>query len=262
MAGPRLAVPRPRLRRLKFEEEVSVVDHLDELRTRLLVSIGSLVVAFAFAFWQHGEILELLNRQLPDTVGQPTTLGVTEPFMIALQVSLYTAFLIALPIVFYQVYAFVVPAFREEHQGALWPMLIFVPSLFTAGAAFGYFLVVPAAIEFLQNFDNELYDNQLQAIKYYPFVVKLMVALGVVFEVPAAILMLTRVGIVDYRFLARNRKYAVLISAVVAALMPGQDPGTMVLILLPLLVLYEISIQLSRIFAPRRATVGDALADL
>lgn len=259
MPGPRLRPPRPsRLKRIGFEEEVSVVDHLDELRQRLIVSIGSLVVAFAFAFWQRQWVIEKLNEQLPESVGQPATLGVGEPFQIALSVSLYTACVIALPIVFYQIYAFVVPAFDEQHQGSLWPMLVFVPFLFTVGAAFGYFVIAPAAIGFLQDFDAQYYDNQLQAAKYYPFVVKLMVAMGVIFEVPAAVLMLTRIGIVDHRMLARNRKYAVLISAVLAAVLPGQDPGTMVLILIPLLVLYEISIQLSRIAGRGRTRLWDA----
>ena len=128
-----------------------------------------------------------------------------------------------------------------------------MPALFVAGTAFGYFVIVHAAIGFLQDFDAERYDNQLQAARYYPFVAKLMVAMGVIFEVPAAILMLTRIGIIDHHFLARNRKYAVLISAVIAALLPGGDPSTMILILLPLLVLYEISVVLSRLAARKAA---------
>lgn len=257
MPGPRVAVPRPKLRRMQFEEEASVVDHLDELRKRLIVSVVALVGAFAFSFWQHEWILDLMDEKLPASVGEQTsTLGVGEAFQIALSVSLYSSFIIALPIVFYQLYAFVIPAFRDEHQGSLWPMLVFVPALFVAGTAFGYFVIVPAAIGFLQDFDAERYDNQLQAARYYPFVAKLMVAMGVIFEVPAAILMLTRIGIVDHHFLARNRKYAVLISAVIAAALPGGDPGTMILILLPLLVLYEISVVLARV-AARKAPLGE-----
>jgi sec-independent protein translocase protein TatC len=243
---------------MEFEEEVSIVDHLDELRTRLIVSVVALVAAFAVSFWQHDRILDVMDRQLPDSVGdQTTTLGVGEAFQIALSVSLYSSFIIALPIIFYQLYAFVIPAFNDDHQGSLWPMLVFVPALFVAGTAFGYFIIVPAAIGFLQDFDAERYDNQLQAVRYYPFVAKLMVAMGVIFEVPAAILMLTRIGIIDHHFLARNRKYAVLISAVIAALLPGGDPSTMILILLPLLVLYELSVLLARV-AARRAPAEDA----
>jgi sec-independent protein translocase protein TatC len=118
---------------MEFEEEVSIVDHLDELRTRLIVSVVAVVAAFAVSFWQHDRILDLMDRQLPESVGdQTTTLGVGEAFQIALSVSLYSSFIIALPIIFYQLYAFVIPAFNDDHQGSLWPMLVFVPALFVA----------------------------------------------------------------------------------------------------------------------------------
>jgi sec-independent protein translocase protein TatC len=251
-----------RLRRLRHEEEVPVVEHLDELRTRLIISLSTVGVAFLLCLWQHEAIIEVLNRQLPANIQQPTTLDVTEPFRIALTVSLWSALLLALPVLFYQLYAFVIPAVDEDHERTLWPVLIFVPALFLAGAAFGYFAVVPAALNFLTGFDSELYNEQVRAGSYYPFVVQTMVALGCVFEMPAAILALTRVGVVSSQLLRANRKYAIFMLALVAAALPGGDPVTMMLILAPLLVLYELSVVLSRLVERRSEdTVGDALGD-
>ena len=251
-----------RLRRLGHDEEVSVVDHLDELRQRIIVSLVTLGAAAAFTFWQHARIIELLNRQLPSSVSQPTTLDVGEPFRIALTVSVWSALLIALPVLFYQLYAFVVPAFGDDYQRSLWPLLVVVPALFIAGAVFAYLVVVPAAVGFLVSFDSDLYNNQVRAGSYYPFVVQLMLALGIVFELPAATLLLTRLGVVSSRLLRRNRRYAIVVCAVVAAALPGTDPVSMLVELLPLLLLFEISIVVARVAERRSASVGDVLGDV
>ena len=179
-------------RRLDFGQELSLVDHLDELRNRLFVCLGALAVGFGIAFWRRGDILELINRQLPDSIGTPITFGVAEAFTTSLMVSVYAGFILAFPVLVYQVYAFVIPAFSEKTVRSVWPVMIFVPALFLAGASFGYFLLLPNAADFLLNFDAEYYDTTVRAKDWYKFAITVVTTMGLVFEMPAIVMALTR----------------------------------------------------------------------
>jgi sec-independent protein translocase protein TatC len=246
-----------RLRRLDPGEEVTLVEHLHELRNRLFVAIAALAVAFAFCFWQRTVILDALNRQLPVIKGHhilPATFAVSERFTIALQIAAYGAFLIALPVVFYQLYAYVMPAFGEGLPRRVWLMAAIVPLLFFAGVAFGYYIVLPAAMKFLLGFDANQYNTDiLRASSYYSFAAMILAAMGLIFEMPAAVMVLTAAGVLSSGYMRRNRRYAIVILTIVAAALPGVDPISMLLELLPLLVLYEISIWLARLIEVRRA---------
>jgi len=244
------------LRRLDYGEEVDLVDHLDELRKRLFVSLATLGVGFAVAFWLHGDIIRLLNDQLPVVDGKPVVpivLAVGEQFMLAVMVSFYAALILALPVLFYQLYAFVIPAFSKDTARVLWPVMIFVPLLFVAGVVFAYEVVLPASVSFLLNFDSDLYNTQVRARDYYGFACMVMAAMGIIFEMPAAVLVLTRLRILSSALMRKNRKYAVVLCAVVAAALPSVDPLTMLLELVPLLVLYEISIWVAKLVEGRNA---------
>jgi sec-independent protein translocase protein TatC len=243
---------RIRLRRLGHQEEVSVVDHLDELRNRLLVSLICLGVAFAVAFWRHQDLIRLLLHPVPGKI-EPRLLvtGVGEQFAIAVKLSFWAAVIVALPVLFYQLYAYIVPALAPETQRHLRPLLLLVPSLFIAGVVFCYFLVIPPASRFLLTFDANLYTVLPRAQDWFEFCIVLMIVLGLIFEMPAAVLMLARLGIVTSALMRRYRRHAIVINAVVAAALPGVDPVTTVLELIPLLVLYELSILLARIAEPR-----------
>jgi sec-independent protein translocase protein TatC len=245
-------------RRLSSGEEITLVEHLDELRNRLFVCIAAVTVGFALAFWRHADILRLLNDQLPHHIHKPITLGVSEPFTIAVTVSLYAGLFLALPVVFYQLYAFVIPAFAPHAGRKALPILIFVPALFTAGVAFGYFVVLPAAVSFLLGFDASSYQIEVRAKDYYTFAMLILAAMGIIFEMPAAILALSRLGIVSSRMLRKNRRYAIFILTVVAAALPGVDPVSMLLELVPLLVLFELSVWLARLSEGRRARAADS----
>jgi sec-independent protein translocase protein TatC len=254
---------RLRTRRLEHEEEVTVVEHLDELRNRLFIALISLGVAFSVAFWRHTDIIELLLRQIPKANDgreiELVVLAVGEQFKIAVTISFWAAVLVALPVLFYQLYAYVVPAFNPDFNARSWPVLILVPALFVCGAVFAYVVVIPAAADFLLKFDSELYIVQPRALDWYEFCVTMMLAVGLIFEMPAAVLLLTRAGIVNSRLMRRNRRYAIIALAVVAAALPGIDPVTMLMELAPLLVLYELSIFLSQAVERRMDEPADDL---
>jgi sec-independent protein translocase protein TatC len=227
---------------------MSLVDHLDELRARLVTCLAVFGVALALCFWQNHLLLEIANAPLPKGHEQLLTLGITEPFSTTLTVSAYAAIILALPFVLYELYAFLLPAFSKQQKGMILPLLAMIPVLFIAGVAFGYFLVLPAAAKFLLNFNDSQFNVQVQAKQYYSFFAMTVLACGIVFQVPVGILAVTRLGIVRVEQLTKNRRYAYLVCAVVAAALPGVDPVSMLLEMAPLVVLYEISIVLAKVF--------------
>jgi sec-independent protein translocase protein TatC len=249
-------------KRLEHGEEVSLVDHLTELRQRLVVAFIALGVGFAVAFWRNSDILDLFNRQLPIDPHThrhilPTTLSVSEPFTNSMIISAYAGLLLALPIVFYQLYAFVIPAFSDKTTKQVWPVLVIVPLLFIAGVVFGYEIVLPRAVHFLLGFNADQYNVQVRASSYYSFACMILAAMGVIFEMPAAVAALSRAGILTARMMRKNRRYAIVVLAAIAALLPGVDPVSMLLEFLPLLVLYEASIWVARLMEVRRGRAAE-----
>jgi sec-independent protein translocase protein TatC len=236
-----------RFRAPRYDEGLSLVEHLNELRTRIIVSIVVLGVAVSLCFWQNHLLLDALNGPLP-AGKKPITLSPAEPFLATFKVSVYAGILLALPILLYEAYAFVLPALSSVERRVILPFLLLVPALFVAGVAFGYYLVLPAALHFLLNFNAEQFTVQVRAADYYGFVTVTLLAMGIVFQVPMGILALTKLGITTPRQLSKNRRYAYLILAIVAMALPGTDPVTMLVELVPLLLLYELSIVLARAF--------------
>jgi sec-independent protein translocase protein TatC len=242
-----------RVRPISHDDRVSVVDHLDELRSRIVVSLLAFGVALGLCFWQNHRILDIVNRPLPGDM-KPLTFGVTEPFLTTFTNAAYGAILIALPVVLYQLYAFVLPAFSPTERRVALPLLLMVPFLFVGGVVFCYFVVLPPAVDFLLHFNADQFSVRVRARDYYSFVTLMMMAMGLGFQVPVGILALVRLRIVSVDTLRRNRRYALLVIAIVAALLPTIDPVSMLIEMVPLLVLYELSIVLARLFGP---TAGD-----
>lgn len=240
------------------EAQMSLVEHLDELRARLIVCAAIFGVSLAVCFWQNALLLEAAAVPLPSAHDQLITFGVTEPFTTTLTVSAYAAIIVALPFILYQLYAFLLPAFSKQQQKSIIPLLLMIPVLFIGGVAFGFFVVLPAAAKFLLNFNDQTFNVQLQAKEYYSFFATTLLACGIVFQVPVGILAVTRLGIVSVEQLTKNRRYAYLLCAVVAAALPGVDPISMLLETAPLVVLYELSIILARAFGTPGERVADA----
>jgi sec-independent protein translocase protein TatC len=320
------AVAPIKIRPVGHEAQLSVVDHLDELRTRLIVSLIAVAVAFGLCFWQNHELLHLINQPLarntqqqvrdgrgplgatysvqlsardiakqldavvgvlksesqPPTVHTalaaaqaslgkdvqalskapqgdlPVTLGIGEPFTSTLAVTLLFALILSLPVVLLQAYGFFMPAFDERQRRRMLPVVISIPALFVTGVAFGYLVVLPAALHFFQNFNSSEFNVLVQASQYYKFAATTMLAMGLLFQVPVAIIAVTRAGLITPRQLRHNRKWAVLACCAVAAVLPG-DAITMLLETLPLYILFELSVGIAAISERgerRRATVA------
>jgi sec-independent protein translocase protein TatC len=319
-----------KLKPIAHEDRLSIVEHLDELRTRIIICVLSFVVVGGICLWQDDRILEIVNQPLVEAQSgkpcdqtrdpleqadcwqqaqkklnlqiartakalaatdgtdpalrselsqlaaeatasaeatprgsprRPVTLGVGEPLTATLTVAGYAALLITLPLLLYQLYAFVLPAFSPREREVAVPLMFLVPFLFYAGVVFAYYIVLPAAVSFLQNFNDDSFDVLLQARDYYKFSVMVLAAMGALFQMPIVILAITRMGILTPKQLRQNRRYAILVIAIVAALLPGGDPVTMLLIMLPIVLLYEVSILLASLLdrrAARRAAQEEA----
>ncbi len=302
------------IRTIGHEDRLSLVDHLDELRSRLIISAIVLAIAFGVCLWQNHALLHIINKPLQTqtrkqvekgegTVGQavlaqqavlgvardtqgalailtrpgsgisaqartqllpligalgadvdriprnptgdnPVTLGVGEPFTTTIKVSLYFALVFALPVILFELYGFMLPALSPRERRITIPLLTAIPFLFAAGVLFGYFVVLPAAVRFFVNFNASEFNVLVQASQFYGFAATVLLAMGVIFQVPVAILAATRAGIVTPRQLKKNRRYAIVACAAIAAFLPG-DAITLLLETVPLYLLYEASILLA-----------------
>lgn len=238
-------------RRLRHGEEATLIEHLGELRSRLVISLLALAAAFAVTYAFHGRLLEWLNRPLPQHLRKPVTFGVAEPFITSVLVSLYAAFLIALPIIFWQIWAFLAPAFEERHQRLMTALVAFATALGIGGVAFGYWVALPAAVHFLTTYDTSHYTILIRARDYYSFASLVLLAVAVVFEVPIFVLALVRLRILSAAKLRRNWRIGVIVMAAIAVALPGVDPVTTVLEMIPLIALYGLSVALASVLEPR-----------
>ena len=250
-------MPR-RVKAVSHEDQLSLVEHLDELRSRIIVCAVVFGVALALCFWQNHLLLEIASGPLPSGHKKLITFGVTEPFTTTVTVSAYGAIILAMPILLYQLYAYILPAFSPRERRAVLPILLLFPALFLAGIAFAYFAVMPAAVKFLLGFNESQFNIQVRARDYYSFFSMTMLAGALIFQLPLAILAVVRLGIVRIDQLTSNRRYAYLVIAIIAAALPGVDPVSMIIEMVPLLVLFELSILLARVSERGRRSGGVA----
>jgi sec-independent protein translocase protein TatC len=232
-------------RRLGHREEATLVEHLDELRSRIIVSLAVLIVTTAVTYAFHHRLIVWLERPLPPERRHLLTLSPAEPFLTSFKVSLMAGVGLALPVILWQVWSFLAPAFEEHSQRMVAVFVVFASALLVVGVAFGYFLVLPQALHFLTHYDEKLYTIQIRAKDYFSFALAVLAAVGVVFELPIFVLALVRLGILTTRTLRRNRRLGYFIVAVIAVLLPGVDPVTTTFEGLPLVALYEGSIWLA-----------------
>ena len=230
-----------RIRPISHEDRLSVVDHLDELRSRLIVCAVAFCVAWALTAWQNHLVLEIINAPLPDDI-QPITLGPAEAFYATLTNAAYVALLISLPVILYQLYAFLLPAFSPTEKRVALPLMLMIPLLFIAGVVFCYFVVLTPAMQFLLNFNADEFNTQVRARDYYSFVTLLMLAMGLGFQIPVGVLVACKLRITTPAKLRKGRRFAIVGIFVVAAMLPTLDPLTLILESIPLYLLYELSI--------------------
>jgi sec-independent protein translocase protein TatC len=307
-----------RWRPIAHDDRLSAVGHLDELRTRIMICLAAVAVAFGICYWQNAALLHLVNRPLaaetqhqvrsgegplgatyrvqqsardlarqldvvtavlaaqthspaaraalatvrarlradvtrlsaPPTGDRPVTLGIGEPFTTTLTVTLIFALIVSLPVLLLQAYGFLMPAFAPGQRRRMLPITLAIPVLFVAGVVFGYAVVLPASLHFFQNFNSDQFNVLVQASQYYKFAATVLLAMGLIFQVPVAILAVTRAGLVTPGQLRRHRRYAIAVCGLIAAVLPG-DAITMLLETLPLYILFEVSVALAAIISRR-----------
>ena len=248
-------------RRLGHAEEATLGEHLDELRSRIMVMLGALILGTIVAYAFHGHVLNWLNRPLPPKI-KPVTLGVAEPFTITLTISLYAGFVLALPVILWQLWLFLVPAFDPRSERRVLGLAASAVALAAGGVSFGYWVLLPRAIHFLTNYDKQHFDHLIQAKPYYNFVVTVLVGIVLVFQTPLIVVALVYLGVLSSRTLRKQRRMGYLVTAAVALALPGPDPVTTFLELLPMWLLFEGSIWLAVLVERRRPKVAPASATL
>jgi len=236
------------------DEQIDLVDHLDELRSRIIIVLAVLAVAMSVLFWKSGEILHFLSQPIRDQIPHWRgflVLGPLDQIMTSISIAIYGALIITLPVLTYQLYAFVLPAFPEEHHKHIKPMVWSVPILFLVGVVFAWYLVVPPAFDFLINFNQDQFNVQLRAKEYIQFVLLTLLAMGIVFEMPMVMMTLGRLGIVSSAMMKRHWRISIVALAVLAMLLPGVDPISYIVEFIPLLVLYGLSYFLVKLVEPK-----------
>ena len=241
-------------RRLDHGEEATLVEHLDELRSRLIVAIVAIVPLFALTFAFHERIMEWLIGPLPDDK-KLVTLGVTEPFTTSVKVSMIAALALALPVVLWQAWAFFAPAVQPHLERVILVLVVSATALFVIGVAFMYTIVLPRALDFLTSYDANIYDIQIRASYYYTFAAMTLLAGGLAFLMPIFVLGLVRLRVLTSDRLRANRRIAYVALLVFAILLPTVDPVSLAFETIPLLILFEMSIWVS-VFMERRWNRG------
>jgi len=226
------------------------------------VIIGAIVLGTIVAYVFHDHVLNWLNRPLPADHHRLSTFGVAEPFTVTITVSLYAGFVLALPVVIWQVWLFFAPALDPAAERKVLGLAACAVLLGAAGVAFGYWVLLPRAVHFLTNYDNEHFRQLIRASSYYNFVVTVLVGILLVFQVPLVILGLVSLGVLSSRTLRRQRRMGYLITAAIALALPGPDPVTTFLELLPMWLLFEGSIWLAVFYERRQAKAAPASATL
>lgn len=230
---------------------MSLIAHLDELRKRIIIAVFALAAGMAGCFALKGPLLSLLIAPLGGR--ELITLSPTESFMTVFKVAGYGGFVVASPVIIYQVWAFVAPGLKSREKLAVFMATIATSLLFLAGVVLAWYLVLPRGMDFLLNYEADVFNQQIQATRYFSFVAMFLLGFGIIFELPAMIVTLAWMGLVNGKTLRGKRRYAVLAGAVVSAVLtPGQDLFSMLAMFVPFLLLYEISILCVRLIERSR----------
>lgn len=225
---------------------MSLIEHLDELRSRIIVVAIAVAVAGVIGFFLAEPIIELLRAPLPDDQDDLVQLTVGESLAVRLRIALYTGVALAMPVILYQVWRFVTPGLTTGERRLIWPMLIGAVLLFALGLTLGYF-IIPYALDFLLSMSLPGVVTQLRLSEYVSFVSTVMLAFGLAFQFPVLLVLLGRAGILNHRFLAARRRWAVLVIVLFAIIAtPGGDPLSSAVLSLVMYALFEGTLQIMR----------------
>lgn len=240
-------------------EEMTLAEHLDELRSRLVKTCVGIGIAFIGGLFLTRPLLGLVRDNA--NIERYDVIEATEPITAFFKTALYIAIAVALPLIFYQIFAFVSPGLTRKEKRYVYGSLPFVVIFFLAGASFAFFLAIPRAFEFLSNFNSDLFDYSPTFGSIAAFYIQVSLGMGIAFELPIIMFLLARLGIISPKRMAASRRYAVVIVMIAAAIItPTPDPFNMLFVAAPIYLLYEFGLIFAKIAARRRTSkdIGDA----
>ncbi|TFH00659.1 MAG: twin-arginine translocase subunit TatC [Calditrichales bacterium] len=237
-----------------LEKEMPFLDHLEELRWRLLKSIISVFIMMVICFYFSDYILDMLlypGKHIDPPVPLQV-LKVQTVFIIKLEIALFAGIVLSLPVIFYQLWQFLAPGLLKKERKLI-PVMVFASVLcFLVGAAFAYLIIIPYALQFFLNLAPPNIQNNIALDFYIGFLLRLIIVFGIVFEMPMLSFLLTKFGLLTPQFMRQYRKYAIVGAFIVGAILTPPDPTSQVLLAIPMIILYEISIFISSFFTPRK----------
>jgi sec-independent protein translocase protein TatC len=243
-----------------IEEKLPLTSHLEELRSRLIKVFICLAIVFAICYWQSGVIFsfvaEPLVKLLPEN-SKLTMLKITEGFVTELKMSFYAAIFFSMPYILYQIWKFIAPGLYTHEKKYTSMFVIFASILFFIGATFAYYVVFPFGFKFFLKYVNDNVVATLSIGWYLSFFIQFIIAFGSIFELPIFILFLSKLGIVTPEMLKKYRRYAIVIIFIVAAILTPPDAVSQIMMAVPLLLLYEISIYVAKYFGKRSEYVAE-----
>lgn len=239
---------------MKADKRLTLIGHLEELRSRLLKSVAAIAIGTAVAFFFAKRIFDILTLKAQGININLIYVDMTEMLGTYMKVSLVCGVILAMPFLVYQLLMFVSPALSRREKRLAFLILPGIMIAFAAGVAFGYFMLIPPATRFLTTFGSDIATPQIRIGNYISLVTRLLFFLGLAFETPIIISFLTRIGVITPKWLSRKRKYAIVIAFILGAIItPTFDPVNQTLVALPIVGLYELSIWLGKLVQPKRA---------
>jgi sec-independent protein translocase protein TatC len=230
------------------------LDHLEELRWRLIKIIGSVIILSIIIFYFSDPIIQILLYPTK-TLKVPINLQVLKiqaMFMVKMEVSIYSALILSIPITIYQIWAFLSPGLYDKEKGLFIPVIIFSLIAFSLGASFAFYVLIPFALDFFLSLAPAEISNNIALDFYFSFIIKLILVFGLVFQMPVISLVLSRYGLITPAFLRKHRSYAIVIIFIAAAILTPPDPITQTMLAVPLVVLYEVTILITHFFSRKR----------
>lgn len=234
--------------------EMPFLDHLEELRWRIIKALISVVFFMILAFTVSDYILDwlLLPASKVETQISLQVLKVQSVFIIKLEIALIIGIILSLPVILYQIWAFLSPGLHPHEKKYVWPLIIFAMISFCLGGAFAYYLLIPYTLDFFLALAPNNVENNIAIDFYFGFIFRLILVFGIVFELPVLSVILSRMGLITPSFLRKYRRHSIVIFFVVAAILTPPDPTTQVMLAVPLVLLYEVTIFISYVFQKKR----------
>ncbi|NOY52032.1 MAG: twin-arginine translocase subunit TatC [Deltaproteobacteria bacterium] len=234
------------------DQKMPVTGHLEELRSRLLKIVTAILVGTIVAYFFRHQVLAFLEVPIKKALKDNPLrfFSLMEPFIVHIKVAVYTGIFFSVPVILYQVWMFVSPGLLEKEKKYILPFIFMGSIFFLLGASLCYFIILPYGTEFFINFDKTL-QSTINIAGYINFCTRLILAFGIVFQLPLVLLLLSKIGLISSKTLSGYRKYAYILFFIIGAILTPPDPFTQILMATPLVCMYELSIFLTRVFGKK-----------